>query len=101
MSSRNVRIRGVGVVGSPPRNLEKIGNYHIRAHAAEGTLFRRVLETAAAANGLPCHPFTDAEATASAAKMKSAIGRIGLAAGRPWRVDERFAATAALAALSN
>ena len=40
-------VSGVGVVGSPDRKLDGIGNPHIRAHAAEGILFRRVLEIAA------------------------------------------------------
>ena len=40
-------VRSIGVVGSPDRNLEKIGNRHMRAHAGEGILFRRVLEAAA------------------------------------------------------
>lgn len=38
------------VVGSAPRSLDRIGNQHIRAHAAEGILFRRVLEVASEHN---------------------------------------------------
>jgi len=34
----------IGIVGSPYRSLTKLGNFHILAHAAEGILFRRVLE---------------------------------------------------------
>src|SRR5262249_10495751 len=44
LKSSGCRIRGIGVVGSPDRDLERIGNRHMRAHAAEGILFRRVLE---------------------------------------------------------
>jgi len=40
-------VTGIGVVGSQDRDLSAIGNPHIRAHAAEGILFRHVLATAA------------------------------------------------------
>src|SRR5258706_1401260 len=43
----------VGIAGTADRDLSKIGNYHIRAHAAEGLLFRQVLESAAQRNKLP------------------------------------------------
>src|SRR5262245_47159338 len=52
VSSQGFKVSGVGVVGSPDRPLERIGNPHIRAHAAEGILFRRVLELAAVAHKL-------------------------------------------------
>ena len=52
-------IRAVGIVGAPERQLEKIGNEHIRAHAAEGVLFRHVLEVAAKANGLRHRAFAE------------------------------------------
>src|SRR5262245_43199785 len=52
-------LTAVGVVGSPPRNLLKIGNPHIRAHAAEGILFRRVLEIAAQQSELHCSSFSE------------------------------------------
>lgn len=94
--SRKLRIRGVGVVGSPPRDIEKIGNRHMRAHAAEGILFRRVLERAAKEIKLPCLAFSDRELVAPAI-MKE----IGREAGPPWRTDERLAATAAWKALSS
>jgi hypothetical protein len=47
LKNRGVGLACVAAVGSPDRDLEKIGNFHIRAHAAEGILFRRVIETAA------------------------------------------------------
>jgi len=90
-----MNIRAAGVVGSPPRNIEKIGNPHIRAHATEGILFRRVLELAAKKNKIPCTGYSDRELRAPA--MMKEIGR---AAGPPWRTDERLAATAAWLALS-
>src|SRR5438105_8121971 len=91
-----MHVRAVGVVGSPPRNIDKIGNQHIRAHAAEGILFRRVLELAAANHKLACKGFSDRELQVPA-EMKE-IGRV---AGPPWRTDERLAATAAWLVLSS
>ncbi len=52
LRAQGLTVVGVGVVGSADRDLVKIGNYHIRAHAAEGILFRSVLESAAEANNL-------------------------------------------------
>ncbi|HEV2721003.1 MAG TPA: hypothetical protein VG323_13355, partial [Thermoanaerobaculia bacterium] len=85
----------VGVVGAPPKDLARIGNEHIRAHAAEGVLFRRVLEVAAERHGIPCRGISDKELGAPSAKIKA----MGKKAGPPWRADERAAATAALLAL--
>ena len=101
------KVRAVGVVGSPDRSLAKIGNYHIRAHAAEGILFRRVLEAAASENHLQCRAFSEKEVSASAASELGGAARVaaylkvlGVRAGSPWRADERAAATAAWLALA-
>src|SRR5206468_8839819 len=59
VSSKGFKVCAVGVVGSPDRQLESIGNPHIRAHAAEGILFRRVLEIAAAEHKLHWRSFSD------------------------------------------
>jgi hypothetical protein len=97
----------VAAVGSPDRNLEKIGNLHIRAHAAEGILFRRVIETAAENRQLNCQSFSDRDILQKAAegldlpeeKVTDTLAALGKTAGRPWRRDERIAAVAAWLAL--
>jgi hypothetical protein len=101
MRARGMDVRAMGVVGSAPRNLEKIGNYHIRAHAAEGVLFRQVLETAAKLNGLPCSGYSEQELNeaASGLPVAAVMKNLGRSAGAPWRADERLAATAAWLAL--
>lgn len=43
LQAEGFQVRGVGIVGAGHRNLEKFGSTHIRAHAAEGVLFRQVL----------------------------------------------------------
>jgi len=103
LRSKGFRVSGVGVVGSPDRALERIGNPHIRAHAAEGILFRRVLEVAASQHKLEWRSFSDrrfeeviaSELRRNPQEVKEALTAIGHVAGKPWRADERAAATAA------
>src|SRR5262249_18968501 len=59
VQSSGLKVCCVGIVGAGERKLEKIGSTHIRAHAAEGVLFRRVLEVAAETNGLPMRTFVE------------------------------------------
>ena len=97
------KVCGVGIVGAGDPNLEKIGNPHIRAHAAEGVLFRKVLEIAADRNGLAKRAFIEkglaellaSELKCTAASLKSRLMQLGRSAGPPWRADQRIAAMAA------
>jgi hypothetical protein len=106
--SEGYNVCGVGIVGAGNRNLEKIGSTHIRAHAAEGVLFRQVLETAARLNGLPSRAFDERNLEETAAselglgieKLKGQLAEMGRAAGPPWRADEKAAAIGALFALA-
>ena len=101
-------ITGVAIVGAGERNLEKIGSTHIRAHAAEGVLFREVLEVGAAANNLRSRRFdertldltAEVELKLPIAKIKAQLAEMGRSAGSPWRADEKAAATAAWLALA-
>src|SRR2546423_2736934 len=102
-TSNGMRVRGVGIVGAPDRDLARIGNYHIRAHAAEGVLFRAVLHEAAQANGLKWRTFSDkqfdeattAELGRPSATVRRAINALGRVIAPPWRSDEKQAAAAA------
>ena len=101
-------VSGVGVVGAGDRNLERIGSTHIRAHAAEGVLFRRVLEVAAQENSLPSRRLDERSLDESAAselnlpvtKLKGQLAEMGRAVGSPWRTDEKAATIAAWLALA-
>src|SRR5215831_19467948 len=100
LKSKDARVKGVGVVGSPDRDLERIGNRHMRAHAAEGILFRRVLEVAARQHEIRCRSLSDRNIKEVAAieldqSPDSFLTLIGRLAGKPWRADERAAALAA------
>ena len=102
-------VSAVGIVGAGDRNLEKIGSTHIRAHAAEGVLFREVLEAGAAANDLSSRRFDERSLDETAeielklpiAKIKAHLAQMGREAGSPWRADEKAAAIAAWLVLSN
>ena len=103
MRATNRKVAGVSVIGAPDRDLKRIGNPHIRAHAAEGVLFRRVLATGAEANGLKWHTFSDRNFDESAAvklgakysRVKQRLGGLKVTVAPPWRNDEKQAAMAA------
>lgn len=103
LRAQGLTVTSVGIAGSADRGLAKIGNYHIRAHAAEGLLFRRVLEFAAEANKLDHRSFVEKtllkEAVSSlgitATQMNKQLKALGQAAGPPWRTEQRIAAVAA------
>jgi hypothetical protein len=108
LRSKGIAATGVAVVGAPERNLEAIGSPHIRAHAAEGVLFRHVLQAGAAAHHLPCAAFAEKGFEAHASSLlglsldvvQDQLADFGRSLGRPWRADEKAAALAAWVALA-
>ena len=109
LKAEGFQIAGVGIVGANDRDLARIGNYHIRAHAAEGVLFRRVLDRAAEANGLSWRKFPDkkfddlvgAELGCRSEAVKRLMNELSRVVAPPWRSDEKQAATAAWIVLHN
>ena len=107
--SHGRKIAGVGIVGAPDRDLARIGNAHIRAHAGEGVLFRRVLDLAAQSNGLKWQVFSDRKFDemmaeklgAKYARVKRTLGELSRSVPSPWRSDEKQAAMAAWLVLSD
>lgn len=107
LTDQHITVRGVGIVGGGGADPRQIGNPHIRAHAAEGKLFREVLEAGAAACRLRWRSYSgktiyDVAARALGVPRATINGRIGaLGAGvvRPWSADEKMAAAAALVML--
>ena len=107
LHSEGLKVISVGIAGAPDRDLSRIGNPHIRAHAAEGLLFRQVLESAAKANGLPSRVLIERGLEAetaltlgcAVAKLKASLAKLGRSAGPPWRGEQRAAAIAAWLAL--
>jgi hypothetical protein len=99
VESRGYEVAAIAVVGPADRKLERIGNPHIRAHAAEGVLFRAVIETAARANRVASMLFVEPSKELSS-RQKKTIDEMKKIAGSPWRAEEKSAAMAAGAALS-
>lgn len=103
LRGEGLSVGAIGVVGSADRDLTKIGNPHIRAHAAEGILFRQVIERAASGARLRNRAFTEESLRASARAQLHLTPRVfrqrlkdlGQAAGPPWRAEEQAAAGAA------
>jgi hypothetical protein len=95
------------VVGSQidPR---RISNPHIRAHALEGQLFRKVLEDQLKTQGLSCSVVVERDAYTRAAEvlkrsegdLKRALSGLGGQLDGPWRAEEKLAALVAWMALS-
>ncbi len=108
LRNRGFEVGSVAIVGAPERNLEKIGSPHIRAHAAEGVLFRHVWQVAAQAIGMHAEPFPERDIeTLAAARLRLSVqalqarlAEFGETLGRPWRADEKAAAMGAWVALS-
>src|SRR5438874_7711991 len=102
-TSNRRKVVGAGIVGAPDRDLARIGNPHIRAHAAEGVLFRQVLDLAAQANGLKWQVFSDRKSDeamtdklgAKHARVRRLLSELGHSIPPPWRSDEKQAAMAA------
>jgi hypothetical protein len=100
--ANGLEVAGVGIIGAADRNLTRIGSSHIRAHAAEGILFRRVLDLASAANGLKWKAFPERQfdqivsaEVGNAVSLRKKISELRRSVPSPWRMDEKQAATAA------
>ena len=101
------QLRGVGIVVGSLINPEQIGNEHIRIHALEGRLFRRVVEDASARRGLPHVVWRDrnlylvgaAMLNRSEAELHALLTTLGKTRPAPWRAEQKTAALAAWLAL--
>ena len=106
-ASQGMQVRAIGIVGAEDRDLSRIGSPHIRAHAAEGVLFRRVLDEAARANGLAFRTFPERkfaqllkdELGSKSESIKRKLDEAARQLPPPWRADEKLAAMAAWLAL--
>jgi hypothetical protein len=97
------RIRHATLVVGSQIDPDKIANPHIRAHALEGRLFRRVLADALQTHGVSSSVVLERDAYRQAAKLlgrsegelKQTLARLGKEVGGPWRAEEKLAALAA------
>jgi hypothetical protein len=96
-------LRGVGLVVGSLIDPARIANDHIRIHALEGQLFRRVVEDAATRGRLPCSTWQDRDLYALAAgtlkqperALRDRVTALGRGVGAPWRAEQKAAALAA------
>ncbi len=101
-------LRAAGIVAGGGQDPAHIGNAHIRAHAAEGQLFREAAERGADACGLERRTFAlkslyqtaAPEIGCSVAALKSRITALGATRIKPWRAEEKEAALAAWVVLA-
>jgi hypothetical protein len=108
LAAEGLRVVRVAVVGSEA-DPGRVHNPHMRAHAAEGRLFREVLVAAAREQGLACvslgeRQVWDQAAAAlgrSRAEIEGELRALGKQAGSPWRAHEKLAALAAWVALTS
>jgi hypothetical protein len=99
--------RAGAVVGSNV-DPDTIANPHIRAHASEGRLFRRVTEDALGRLGLACSVWMERTLYASAAQrlgcseqqVRQRAAGLGRSLSGGWRADDKTAAVAAWLALA-
>jgi hypothetical protein len=96
-------LAGAGLVIGSDADPERIANQHIRAHASEGRLFRRVVQEAAEGDGLRCsiwveksvHPAAAQALKLTEAQLKESLTKLGKAMRGSWRSDDKLAAVAA------
>jgi hypothetical protein len=99
---------GAGLVIGSDVDPARIGNQHIRAHALEGRLFRRLVEAAMARRGLSCAAWVERALYGAAmqqlgrseAQIKTVVTELGRRANGGWRSDDKAAAVAAWLVLS-
>lgn len=99
----------MGIVVGSTADPASIANQHIRAHAQEGTLFRSVVETAAAGHGIRSVIVRERDLYAVAAKtlglapdvVRRRATDLGRAVDGPWRAEEKAATVGAWLVLAS
>ena len=106
--ARGVLVRGVAVVVGSVADPASIANPHIRAHASEGALFRRVAIDAARRVGLGSLVVLEREVYETVARAvrrperraKEMVAQLGESVEGSWRAEEKTAAAGAWLALA-
>jgi hypothetical protein len=102
-------LRGAAVVIGSDTDPDTIANPHVRAHAAEGRLFRGAVEAALERCDVSCLAVLERDVFAraathlgrAAAELRQAVTRLGRSRGGRWRAEEKAAATAAWLVLAS
>lgn len=102
LTTDGTRLAGAALVAGSLTDPETISNEHIRIHAREGQLFRKVIEDAVSTRGLPCEICRERDLWKRAgetigigdAALRTKIAAIDRTDG-PWRVEQKAATAAA------
>jgi hypothetical protein len=97
------RLQGVGIVVGSLTDPERIANAHIRIHALEGRLFRKVVEDGAARSSLTCCVWRERDLYSSGANtfrqpepaVRTRVAELREKVDGPWRAEQKAAALAA------
>jgi hypothetical protein len=108
LRDEGLEVRAAGIAASGAGEPAQIANPHIRAHAAEGVLFREAAEFGVDASGTPWRSYSERtiyEVAAgrmglSAVALKSRVATLATREIRPWTAHEKMAALAAWCAWS-
>lgn len=106
--AQRLGLRGAALVVGSVTDPASISNPHIRAHASEGALFRRVVVEAAARRGLRSVVLLERDVYEAAARalrrsarqVKAMVAELGNSVEGSWRAEEKTAAAAAWLALA-
>jgi hypothetical protein len=97
-----LRVNGAGIVSGSDQDPARLGNPHIRAHAAEGRLFREAVEIGSSTCSSVQRCFVEkniweqacSELGLAEATLREKVTRLGSGV-KPWRAEEKTAALAA------
>jgi hypothetical protein len=95
-------VRGAGLVVGSLIDPATIGNDHIRIHALEGQLFRRVVVAAAGESGVECSIWRERDLPGFAAaafgrpdqELRRTLTALGKGIGASWRAEQKLATLA-------
>jgi len=102
-------LRGAGIVVGSLIDPERIANDHIRIHALEGQLFRRVVQDAAVDCRVACRIWRERDLYEAAAgilnepeeRVRATLAKLARPAGCPWRAEQKAATLAAWLVLTS
>ena len=106
---RGYRPHGAGIVVGSLIDPDQLTNPHIRIHAQEGRLFRRVIEDGAAQSGISCsvwrqrdvYPLAVGILHRSEQDIRDVLLALGRTVSGPWRAEEKAAVLAAWLVLAS
>jgi hypothetical protein len=93
------RVRAAGIVVGSVIDPARIPNDHIRAHAEEGRLFRRVVVEGLRKSRVPVRVIVEKELWVKGARLRKRVAALGESVEGPWRAEQKAAALAAWMAL--